>query len=154
MSDSENPNTPINETEETVEEQTVVVDAPVNFDNLPEEEKKKQQLKLITYLVGQKIQILNNMLKQKGLESPLEDTEEKFKSFGLVKNIERYLTVLKILQGEVDRSDIPSFLQEPLKRLYKIVLNNYNKFFSPYIRRRLATNGIRNFSLKKYNLDL
>ena len=82
MSDTENSNI---QEEVSVEEQTVEVDIPVNFDDLPEEEKKKQQLKLITYLVGQKIQILNNMLKQRGLETPLEDTAEKFKSFGLVK---------------------------------------------------------------------
>ena len=74
MSDTENPNT---------QEEVPVEEVPVE---LTEEEKKKQQLKLITYLVGQKIQILNNMLKQKGLETPLEDTAEKFKSFGLLKD--------------------------------------------------------------------
>ena len=146
MSDIENP--PPQDVEEVSTEE---VDVEVE---LTEEEKKKQQLKLITYLVGQKIQILNNMLKQKGLETPLEDTPEKFKSFGLVKNIERYLTTLKILKGEVDRTDIPPFLSKPIKKLYQIVINNYNKFFSQYIRRRLATKGIRGFSLKKYNLDL
>ena len=140
--------------EDSDDEIEIDIEIPVNFEDLTEEQQKEQQQKLIEEIMIQKMTILTKILADKKLVNPLMDTKESFKKQPLMKNIARYLLTFRILQNEIERDDTPEFVKNATKKIRVLIIKKYNKFFSPYIRKRLSTNGIRGYSFKKFGIKI